>query len=155
VNNTCGSSGSSFWGVIYVEGAHTFTHGVFQSNSIDGGAAIGFGSSGSVTLSNWLIDEELTTSGSGQVSASGAGTVRLSGATAPAICPFTIAIPTASLDRTATAAITQTASPEQTPSGTRPETEAMSGSFTAAWSAVLRPRRMIEVWIFTVWWTEF
>jgi hypothetical protein len=45
VNNTCGSSGSSFWGLIYVEGAHKFTHGVTLNNNIDSGKAIGLESS--------------------------------------------------------------------------------------------------------------
>jgi hypothetical protein len=73
VSNTCGNSGDHR-GLIYVAGAHTFTHGVFLDNNIDSGAAIGFGSSGSVTLSNWLIDEQLTTSGNGQVNVAGTGT---------------------------------------------------------------------------------
>jgi hypothetical protein len=44
VRNTCGNNGD-YRGLIYVEGAHTFTHGVLLNNNIDSGIAFGFESS--------------------------------------------------------------------------------------------------------------
>jgi hypothetical protein len=120
VSNTCGNSGS-YLGLIYVEGAHMFTQGVFLNNNIDSGKAIGLGSSGWVTLSNWLIDEELTTSGNGQVNVTSTGTVRLSGASTPVTWLFTIATPTASQVPAATKAKSQMATAAKTQTGTRRE----------------------------------
>jgi hypothetical protein len=126
VGNTCGNGGD-YPGLIYVEGSRTFTHCVFVNNNIDNGAAIGFGSGsyGSVTLSNWLIDEQLTTSGNGQVNVPDAGTAQLSGATPPATCPFTIAAPTASRSQNFVSSIGF----NRLPALTQPKLFAPSGNF--------------------------
>jgi hypothetical protein len=93
VNNQCIDS-SEFQGLIYVNGHHTFENCVLLANTDKSGKVIGFGPSGSLTCSNWLIDEVLTASGGGSIQTLGTGTVVQSNMTIPPDCPFVISTPT-------------------------------------------------------------